>query len=74
MADPASASRKTGYLVGGISPIGQKARLRTVLDETALAHPSIFVSGGKRGFDIELAPADLITATDAITAPVGRPR
>lgn len=72
MADPNVAMRKTGYVVGGISPIGQKSSLPTVLDETAELFDTIFVSGGRRGFDIELSPADLIRATDAVIAPIGR--
>ncbi|QKS14349.1 Cys-tRNA(Pro) deacylase [Curtobacterium sp. Csp1] len=72
LALPALAEKRTGYVVGGISPVGQKARLRTVVDESALTYASIFVSGGRRGFDIELAPADLITATDARTAAIAR--
>ena len=74
MADPKLAERKTGYIVGGISPIGQKTRLRTVLDETAELFDSVFVSGGRRGFDLELSPADLITVTDAVVAAIGRDR
>lgn len=72
LALPALAEKRTGYVVGGISPVGQKARLRTVVDESALTYASIFVSGGRRGFDIELAPADLITATEALTAAIAR--
>ncbi|KQQ10880.1 Cys-tRNA(Pro) deacylase [Rathayibacter sp. Leaf296] len=72
MADPALAQRRTGYVLGGISPLGQKTRHRTVLDETAELHDTVLVSGGRRGFDIELAPADLIAATGAITAAIGR--
>jgi Cys-tRNA(Pro)/Cys-tRNA(Cys) deacylase len=72
MADPALAERRTGYVVGGISPIGQKIRLQTVLDETAEIFETVFVSGGRRGFDVELAPADLIAATGAIVAAVAR--
>ena len=72
MADPARAQRKTGYVVGGISPIGQKTPLTTVLDETAELFDTVFVSGGKRGFDLELAPADLITVTSALIAPIAR--
>lgn len=72
MADPALAERKTGYVVGGISPIGQRARLRTVLDDSAQRFDTVLVSGGRRGFDIELAPADLQRATGAILAAIGR--
>jgi len=72
MADPGVAQRKTGYILGGISPIGQKNQHPTVLDETAELYPSIFVSGGRRGFDIELAPADLLSITDGRIAAIAR--
>ncbi|HEU5144872.1 MAG TPA: Cys-tRNA(Pro) deacylase [Dermatophilaceae bacterium] len=73
MADPRSAERATGYVVGGISPVGQKRRLPTILDASALDHPTVFVSGGRRGFDLELAPVVLVEATGADTASIGRP-
>lgn len=72
MADVAAAQRATGYVVGGISPIGQKRQLPTVVDESALTQPTVFVSAGRRGLDVELAPADLVRITAAITARVGR--
>ncbi|WP_224769426.1 Cys-tRNA(Pro) deacylase [Nocardioides ochotonae] len=72
MADKAAAERATGYVVGGISPIGQRRRHRTVVDESALAHPVVYVSAGRRGLDLGLSPADLVAVTDAVTAPIGR--
>lgn len=72
MAEVAAAERATGYVAGGISPIGQKRAHPTVLDESALAHDTILVSGGRRGFDIELAPDDLVAITGAVTATIGR--
>lgn len=72
MADPTLAERKTGYVVGGISPIGQRTRLRTVLDASALNFDTVLVSGGRRGFDIELAPNDLLRATGGSTASIAR--
>lgn len=72
MADPADAERATGYVVGGISPVGQRRRHRTVVDSSALAHETVLVSGGRRGLDLELAPADLVATTGAVTAEIGR--
>ncbi|TXN29738.1 Cys-tRNA(Pro) deacylase [Lacisediminihabitans profunda] len=72
MADAAVAERKTGYVVGGISPIGQKTRLTMVLDETAELFDTVFVSGGRRGFELELSPADLVAATGALLAAISR--
>lgn len=72
MADVQVAERATGYVAGGISPIGQKRTHPTVLDASALAHTTILVSAGRRGLDVELAPADLVTITAAIVDRIGR--
>lgn len=72
MADPGAAERSSGYVVGGISPIGQKRALPTVLDTTASDHESVLVSGGRRGLDLELSPGDLVRATGATLAPIAR--
>ncbi|MEU9183501.1 Cys-tRNA(Pro) deacylase [Streptomyces sp. NPDC048484] len=72
MADPAAAERTTGYVRGGISPLGQRKKLRTVLDASASGHATICVSAGRRGLEVELAPGDLTKLTDAVAAAVGR--
>jgi Cys-tRNA(Pro)/Cys-tRNA(Cys) deacylase len=72
MADPAAAERTTGYVVGGISPLGQRKRLPTVVDSSALEFETVLVSAGRRGVDVELAPTDLIRLTTANTARVAR--
>ena len=70
MADVAAAERATGYVAGGISPLGQKKRLPVVLDASADAFSSIFVSAGRRGLDVELSPADLADLAAAVVAPI----
>jgi Cys-tRNA(Pro)/Cys-tRNA(Cys) deacylase len=65
LAERAAAERATGYVLGGISPLGQRKRLPTLLDESALAFDTIFVSAGRRGLELELAPGDLVRLTDA---------
>jgi Cys-tRNA(Pro)/Cys-tRNA(Cys) deacylase len=72
MAEPADAERTTGYVLGGISPLGQRQPLPTLVDESALGHGTIFVSAGRRGLELELAPADLVRLTRAETRPLGR--
>jgi Cys-tRNA(Pro)/Cys-tRNA(Cys) deacylase len=72
MADPADAERTTGYVLGGISPLGQKKSLPTVVDASALGLPTVMVSAGRRGLQVELAPADLVRLTRAGTAPISR--
>ena len=72
LAPPPAAERATGYVVGGISPLGQKHRLPTVVDESALAFDVVYVSGGRRGLDVGLAPDDLVHLTGASTGALAR--
>ena len=72
MADPAAAQRATGYLLGGISPLGQKKRLRTFIDDSAQQLPSIYVSAGRRGLEVQLTAAVLAHLTQGLFAPIGR--
>ncbi|MYR08916.1 Cys-tRNA(Pro) deacylase [Gordonia sp. SID5947] len=70
MADERSVTRSTGYVLGGVSPIGQRSALPTVVDRTALDWPEVFCSAGRRGLEVSLAPADLISVTRAVVADV----
>jgi Cys-tRNA(Pro)/Cys-tRNA(Cys) deacylase len=72
MADTVRAERVTGYVAGGISPLGQRRRLATYVDASALEHDTVFVSAGRRGLEIELAPDDLVTLTGAHVRPLKR--
>lgn len=72
MANKVDVERITGYVLGGVSPLGQKKRLRTFIDSSAEAHPSIYVSAGKRGLEIELGAADLLLAASAKLAPLAQ--
>ena len=74
MADVTAAERATGYVAGGISPVGQRKRLPVVMDASALAHRTVFCSAGRRGLEIELAPADLVRAAGATVASIGTSR
>jgi len=70
MADPVIVERSTGYVLGGVSPLGQKKRLKTVIDVSANNHPTICVSAGRRGLEIELSPIDLTTITSGVVAQI----
>ena len=70
MAAPQRAERATGYVTGGISPLGQRRPLATFIDETAMDHETVFVSAGRRGLELELAPGDLVALTDALVRPL----
>ncbi|HEY6013702.1 MAG TPA: aminoacyl-tRNA deacylase [Candidatus Limnocylindrales bacterium] len=72
LADPVVAERATGYVVGGISPIGTRRALPVILDVSATGRPTVFVSAGRRGLQVELAPDDLVRLTGAIVASVAR--
>jgi len=72
MADAQKVQNTTGYVLGGVSPLGQKKRLTTLIDATAEIQPTIFVSAGKRGLEIELSPTDLQKLTQAIFAQIGK--
>ncbi|MDH5422465.1 MAG: Cys-tRNA(Pro) deacylase [Acidimicrobiia bacterium] len=73
MADPAQAERATGYVVGGISPFGQKKRLRTVADQTVTHFETVYVSAGRRGLQVSLSPTDLVRSLEATVADIAGP-
>ena len=70
MADRADVERSTGYVLGGVSPLGQKKRLKTIIDSSASQHPTIYVSAGRRGLEIELSPADLVRLVNGVLAEI----
>ncbi len=70
MAAPKAVERSSGYVLGGVSPLGQKKKLKTVIDQSALNHETIYVSAGRRGLEIELSPQDLAGLLDAVFAPI----
>jgi Cys-tRNA(Pro)/Cys-tRNA(Cys) deacylase len=72
LAEPAVAVRSSGYVVGGISPIGQRTSLRTVIDSSATSYQTVLVSGGKRGMQVELRPEDLVAVTGATIARIAQ--
>lgn len=73
LADPVAAARATGYVLGGISPLGQRSRLPVVIDSSATSFETVFVSAGKRGLQVQLAPADLVRLAAARVAPIATP-
>jgi Cys-tRNA(Pro)/Cys-tRNA(Cys) deacylase len=72
MADPAEAERATGYVIGGISPLGSRRQLAVVVEGSAFDHDTVFVSAGRRGLQLEMAPADLVRLARATAAPIAR--
>lgn len=73
MAGVAAAERATGYVAGGISPLGQRRRLPVVVDSSAMDHATVFCSGGRRGLEVELAPSDLVDLAGAVVAVIAAP-
>ncbi len=73
MAEVAAAERATGYVAGGISPLGHRRRIAVVIDSSAMGYGTIYCSAGRRGLELELAPADLVRAADAVVAPIAAP-
>ena len=74
MAAAAQAERATGYVTGGISPLGHRKRIPVVVDSSALGFPTVYCSAGRRGLELALAPADLVRAAGAVVAPIAAPR
>ena len=74
LAEPREAERATGYVVGGISALGQRLRLRTLVDASAQTWETVYVSAGRRGLELELSPADLLAVTGALAAPIAQTR
>src|SRR5581483_2766653 len=70
MAEVAAAERATGYVAGGISPLGHRKRIAVVIDSSAMSHPTMFCSAGRRGLELEIAPDDLVRAAGAVVAPI----
>jgi Cys-tRNA(Pro)/Cys-tRNA(Cys) deacylase len=73
MAGVAAAERATGYVAGGISPLGHRRRLRVVVDSSAMDHATVYCSAGRRGLELEIAPADLVRAAGAVVAAIAAP-